>query len=852
MKKLLVFTLVIVFVLSMSVTSAFAFMGTEVVVTPGEDTAQVNGEDVTLDVAAKIINDRTMIPIRFVAEELGFAVDWDGDSRTVYLGENKEVVLPIGATAATVNGVSVALDSPAIIENGRTLVPLRFVSESLGATVDWNAEERYATISYSPQLAKAAEIYGQPVEGEAEVLAALDYEFAYDFATKLASFGDAKDGRGFHLIGSTAGKAAADYAYDTFKEIGLSPVYHEVPATGWEYYGSSIEIKGHEDLDYFITSAPGTPPTPKEGITGELVYVGTATKEELDGLDLTGKIALAEFDWDYTIWMNNIEHAVANHGAAGLIYFCTNGYGTDESGMAEFVGDWSGVAATIPTWSMRQVDGFKLAALAENETLTVTAYSDCKIIPDATGYNVLATIKGAVYPDEYIVINAHTDAYFHCLQDDSAPVGIMMAMAKAMVDTGYKPDRSIVFVTTDGEECGGGDTFYDWLVGAWALVNDKVNEWGGKIVDAHTIEMIGDNKSTNFGYRVSDVMYLFALGMADGMNASGDYENFVEVDNYMTTSSDEWAFSYFGYPTTRTIMENAADEVYHSSMDTPDRFSYANFVEHVNAQTTMILRIDKQTFAPYDLARDAELYALSLDPELLGAQKLDVDAMGTALHAYLDSAWKLIDMNMEMEELYKAAAADADSAAKLTKVNTMIASYNKAMRATAETIIQGTQYVALDIPVNQIEYYQHIPGAFDAAIATLKAGEPDGLLDALYAIDVEGLDQYPIWYTECLEYETWVNSYCEALEADKPGADYKWVSGILLQYYDVYAVMESVNAKVEAGNADFTAEINELTKMKLDVEKKLKDGFATDLQMWKTALSQLPVKQAEAILEELR
>lgn len=849
LKRVLLCLLAVIVVMSMSVPAAFGYSARNVAVTSGKNTAVVDGEEVTLNAAARIINSKTMVPIRFVAESLGFEVIWNKEGKTIAIGEDSRILLTVGSATATVDGKTVTLDVPPVIDNGSTLVPLRFVSESLGAEVSWDSETKTASIEYSEQMIKARELYGHAVEGEDKVLGALDGEFAYKVATELAAFGDAKDGRGMHLVGSRAGKAAAQYSFDTFKKIGLNPQFHTFKATGWEYYGSSLSIKGHEDLDYFITSAPYTAPTSPEGITGQLVYVGKCTKEELDGVDLTGKIALVDFDWDYSLWMNLIEHQVANHGAIGLIYFTTNPYGSDESGQAEFVADWSGKKATIPTWSMKQADGKKLAELAEKEELIVTAVSDCKIIDNATGYNVIATIKGAKYPDEYIVINAHTDAYFHCLQDDSAPVGLMMAMAKAMIDTGYKPDRSIIFVTTDGEEAGGGETFYDWLVGSWALVNDKVNQWGGRIVNAHTVELLADNKSTNFGFRSSDVMYLFTKAMAYGMNASGDYINKVQVDNFMTTSSDEWAFSYMGNPTTRTILENRAKEVYHSTMDNPDRFSYEKYVEYLRSNTTLILRIDKQTFAPYDLSRDAELYLDSLDLEALKAEGLNPDAMTSVLSEYIKNAQRLIDLNLQISELYRDSVEGGKS---MAKVEPLIADYNRALRAAANTMIKGTQYVALDIPVNQIEYYQRIPAVFDDAVAVLKAGEGDKLLDVLYGLDSEDLGQWSIWYSECLEYDTWVNSYHEALDPENPDYDTKWVTGILLKYYDVYKIMESVNSKMEAGNGNFTEEINELTKMKLDAEKRLKEGFQKDLQVWKKAAGQLPLTQAEKILAELQ
>ena len=845
MKRLFSYLLVLTLVLGMSGGTAFGYSAKNISITPGSKTAAVDGSEVTLTAPAQIINGRTMVPIRFVAENLGFVVNWDASSKTASIGNNGEIKLSVGSASAVVNGKSVALDAPAIIQGGRTLVPLRFVSENLGAEVAWDAATKTATITYSQQLVDATALYGAAAAGESSVLADLDYQFAYDFATKLASFGDSA--RGFHLIGSTAGKNASQYVSDTFKSIGLDPQLSPVNATGWEYYDSSMTIKDHSDLNYVVTSEPGTPATSTGGITADVVYVGTGTAAEMDKVDLKGKIALADFDWDYSLWMNNIEYAAAKRGAVGLIFYTTNPYGNDESGQAEFVADWSGKAATIPTWSMREAEGQAFAALAQKQTLNVTAVSNCKTIANATGYNVLATIKGTKYPDEYIVINAHKDAYFHCLQDDSAPVGIIMAMAKSMVESGYKPDRSIIFAVTDGEECGGGDTFYDWLVGSWDLVNKKVASWGGKIVDAHTIELVGDSKSTDFGFRASDPMYLFTKAMAAGMNASGDYSTNIGVKNYMATSSDEWSFSYIGAPTTRTEREASSYHVYHSSMDTPDRFSFSKYKEYTNAQTALILRIDKQVFAPYDLAHDAELYLGTLDENALNAAGQKYAALNTAAGSYLTDADKLLTTNLEISKLYNEAAAAGKD---LSKIDPLIASYNQAQRDSLETVVKGTQYVALDQPVNQVQYYQNIPAVFGNAITALKSGKGDGLLDIFYGLDSDDMGQYSVSYSESLDYDTWKNAYREALEAD-PSADYRWVTGRLLKYYDFYAILESVNARIAANNKDFSAEITALTAMKQDAETRLQKGVSTDISMWSKAESQLPLAQAEKIKTEL-
>lgn len=120
----------------------------KLVLTIGEKDATVNGETKSNDVAPVIVNDRTMLPIRFVAEAMGATVLWDDETRTVTvtLG-NITVTLVVGESVATVNGEEKELDSPSFIENDRTYLPVRFVMEALGLDVSWDEITRQVTIT---------------------------------------------------------------------------------------------------------------------------------------------------------------------------------------------------------------------------------------------------------------------------------------------------------------------------------------------------------------------------------------------------------------------------------------------------------------------------------------------------------------------------------------------------------------------------------------------------------------------------------------------------------------------------------------------------------------------------------
>lgn len=109
--------------------------------------AYIDGEEVFTDAAPVIKNSRTMLPARFVAENLGATVSWDEALQQVTVQSDKVTIqIVIGNDTAVVNGEQFKLDAPAFIENGRTFAPVRFICESLGAAVDWNDEEKLVTV----------------------------------------------------------------------------------------------------------------------------------------------------------------------------------------------------------------------------------------------------------------------------------------------------------------------------------------------------------------------------------------------------------------------------------------------------------------------------------------------------------------------------------------------------------------------------------------------------------------------------------------------------------------------------------------------------------------------------------
>ncbi len=136
-----------------SAASGTPASSTEVKLTIGSTTAYINGEAKTLDAAPINRNNRTMLPVRFLANAFGVdndGIKWDAATRTATLTNSEvTIVVTIDAPSMTVNGETVALDSPAIIENDRTYLPVRAIANALGVSNDnikWDGATSTATL----------------------------------------------------------------------------------------------------------------------------------------------------------------------------------------------------------------------------------------------------------------------------------------------------------------------------------------------------------------------------------------------------------------------------------------------------------------------------------------------------------------------------------------------------------------------------------------------------------------------------------------------------------------------------------------------------------------------------------
>ena len=116
---------------------------------------QLNDKILGFDQPPITENDRTLVPMRFLFEQMGAEVTWDDAAQTATAtiptsadgGQARSVTFGIDNTTATVNGSAATMDVPARLINDKTMVPLRFLSENLGFNVQWDEAIRTAIVT---------------------------------------------------------------------------------------------------------------------------------------------------------------------------------------------------------------------------------------------------------------------------------------------------------------------------------------------------------------------------------------------------------------------------------------------------------------------------------------------------------------------------------------------------------------------------------------------------------------------------------------------------------------------------------------------------------------------------------
>ena len=202
-------------------------------------TIVVNGQTVTFDQPPEERAGRVFVPLRGVFERLGASVVY-ANGQINATGNGKNISLHIGSTAASVNGQAVTVDVAPFLVGARTLVPLRFVAQALGATVDYNNGTRTVAINGGGGNPPPVTVTAMPSPGT-------------NFIQVTSPAANTKVGSTFTLSGRTRPNSTV-----TVAATGQALVGGVIPVSGSTYHNTTTaDNTGYFSLNVNIQAVPG-------------------------------------------------------------------------------------------------------------------------------------------------------------------------------------------------------------------------------------------------------------------------------------------------------------------------------------------------------------------------------------------------------------------------------------------------------------------------------------------------------------------------------------------------------------------------------------------------------------------
>lgn len=644
-----------------------------------------------------------------------------------------------------------------------------------------------------------------------DFLAKVSPEYAYDLALELSTnpefFNSPLGGR---TAGSEAEHTTADYLVGVMSEIGLSNVEKTAaPCDLWQFNGATFTVDGKEyDVYSYATAA-----TPAEGITAEVVYVGDGTMWDYQKVDVKGKIVLVDIDQRANWWITYPMLEAQYQGAAAILSANVGGYAqaADDALNCQDICGPQG----IPCLSIGLADSQELQTRMKAGSVTGKLVVDNVVEPNAgTTYNITGTIRGKS-SDHQILVGGHYDVHFKGFQDDNCAVGLVLAMAKAMVDAGYQPENDIVFCLHGAEEWGSSYTQYDWTVGAWEMINNIHPDWAGKTLAFLNFELPAYEFDTYTSTYSAPEMYAmldyFANDYEFSPKPEGCFPDGVLTEGYQTyTYSDDFSYYAAGVPSTvngfllQKDMERVFpfyENIYHTQYDTPDTYNEAVMDFNMKYYGALAMYIDQTPALYLDFTAQYERIQDSINEEDMAAAGVDVVAYKDALEELNTAAKTMAEQVKTVNDDYRRArdAGDTTKMERLWAQGKALTNQNLAAFAYAQKHLLGLMYerpiVPHEAPQENIQICQSI-------IDCLKEGDV-----------VTAVDEYTWTVNNVLEwYAMYFSPEVIAIQNDmlwgtENADNLYWGTGKGFQKADVDAATRSLFERYEEKDGDFSQEI---------------------------------------------
>ena len=575
------------------------------------------------------------------------------------------------------------------------------------------------------ELSMATEVQGY--------IDSIDMEYAYDLTETLAYDEEYWDNElGWRTAGSDAEHRMADFLEKEMKDIGLTDV-QKVGTTvdKFQFNDSSLTVDG-TDID-LMPAAYQCSGTDEDGITAEIVDVGTGFEADYEGKDVEGKIVLAGVDQWNEAWIDNYIRQAYEKGASAIVTYSSGGYGelNDDTVNVQDIC----CEDLIPTVAIspNEAKDIKKAIKGGNDTATLMVDA---VLEEGTGvtYNVIGKIKGKS-SDQQILIAGHYDKYWYGFQDDSAAIALDFAVAKALIDSGYTPENDIIVVAHGAEEWGASGTQFDYTTGAWGMMHEADLGWDGKTLALLNCELPAfEVKGNQLQIAAVPEFGAFVNKMVPetGLVATAGEVTISEEPGSVNVMEDGVSYRWHGVPYIINGFEDETfmQERYHTAFDDRETWHEETMRTNLNWFGAFAIYIDKMPALELDMTTACDELKENFDKKLAKEAGVDTDEYLAAVKSLRKAASAHNEKIADVNSRYEEAVAGEASEKEIAKLREEGAQLNQDTLAAFKMLQQGCT------KTDDVDVYTGHPN-LDSNINALK-----GIIDALenetlYAEDEE-------------------------------------------------------------------------------------------------------------------
>ena len=651
---------------------------------------------------------------------------------------------------------------------------------------------------------------------EQEFLKALDLSYSYRLAKQMEK-PRTNPVLGFRTAGSKAEFETGELLVREMKEIGLKDVTKDrVEVDVWEFHHALLSFQDQEGKEYrFQLGAYQTQFDTHGPREFSVVYVGKGTARDYEGLDVRGKLVLADINQRDEWWINFPVYQAKLKGAAALIAVQNQGYGEVDD-HALNAQDIAG-PADAPAFSISRADAQILKKELERGEIRVSFDAKSLVREKGETYNIIGRIPGR-NTQKSILLSAHYDSYFSGFQDDNTAVAMMLGIARALIKSGYRPKYNLIFCAMAAEEWGVIGSKYDWSTGAYEEIFTARPQWRGQVIADLNFELPAYAHGRKDGLRCTYEYRCFLKDFVKRISPDATaYPDGIQVLSPIETWSDDFSMAIGGIPS--MVNDFASGEFmethYHSQFDNEEFYDEKVYRFHHELYGRLVLELDRLAVVPLDFSRlfrairDSEDSCLWQRAEADGRELLkeakEKEELGRKLYD------RIMDVNRRYQELPDGGEEGERFFAALEPLQEKLL---YAFFKEQDYFVRLNWHDEVLFPQQAVRRnLEAIYGALDC----LEQGDAEGCLEKLYSIDN---NRY------AFEFEREVFDYFTQYVLNQPADRLKWGSGRIIRHENLFSLVEGLKKYLEEKEGQPEKRRKERQKLQRQLEQAAENQAA--------------------------